>query len=103
MSGPAPTPIAERFWHGIDITDGDCWEWPASKVAGGYRQIWVGSRSDGSRRRRLAHVVAYETFVGDVPDGLELDHLCMNAACVNPDHLEAVTHQLNIDRRYGRA
>jgi hypothetical protein len=46
----------------------------------------------------MAHRVAYEQFVGTVPDGLELDHLCENKACVNPGHLEPVTRSENVRR-----
>jgi hypothetical protein len=42
--------------------------------------------------------MAYEMLVGPVPDGLELDHLCRVPACVNPDHLEPVTHIENVRR-----
>lgn len=47
----------------------------------------------------LAHRRAYEQSVGPVPDGMELDHLCRNARCVNPDHLEPVTREENMRRR----
>jgi hypothetical protein len=47
---------------------------------------------------RPAHVVMYERHVGLVPDGLELDHLCRNTSCVNPSHLEPVTHAENMRR-----
>jgi hypothetical protein len=46
----------------------------------------------------LAHRAVYETFVEAVPEGLELDHLCRNTGCVNPDHLEPVTHAENMRR-----
>lgn len=45
-----------------------------------------------------AHRLSYELFVGPIPDGYELDHLCRNRGCVNPAHLEAVTHRVNVLR-----
>lgn len=47
---------------------------------------------------KVVHRVTYETLVGPVPDGLELDHRCLLKLCCNPEHLEAVTHQENVDR-----
>lgn len=61
----------------------------------GYHTISVGEG-----RKRYGHVVAYELFVGPVPDGLEVDHLCRITWCCNPGHLEAVTHSENIRRAY---
>ncbi|MFF1336357.1 HNH endonuclease signature motif containing protein [Streptomyces sp. NPDC058290] len=49
----------------------------------------------------LAHRWAYRDSRGDIPDGLELDHLCRHPACVRPDHLDPVTHAENVRR--GRA
>jgi hypothetical protein len=59
----------------------------------GYGILWV----DGSGRR--VHRLAWEWANGPVPEGLVIDHLCMNRACVNIEHLEAVTQEVNTQRR----
>lgn len=46
----------------------------------------------------LAHILYYRKYKGDIPEGCEIDHLCRNTSCVNPDHLEAVSHAINIQR-----
>ena len=63
-------------------------------------------RADGLYYGRLtrkgksmpAHKYMYEKKHGQVPEGMELDHLCRVTLCVNPDHLEAVTHTQNMRR-----
>lgn len=80
--------IADKYFVG----DGGCWEWTAQKCWGGYARI----RAYGAMR--VAHRVLYELLVGPVPTGLDLDHLCRNRGCVNPEHLEPVTRKENVNR-----
>lgn len=62
-----------------------CWLWTAYLDKDGYGHVRVDGRDRG------AHRVAYEHFVGSIPDGMTLDHLCRNRACVSPDHLRLLT------------
>jgi hypothetical protein len=97
VKGFVRIPLEQRFWAKVEKTD-DCWLWRGS-CRNGYGSIWV----DG--RLRSAHRVSYQERHGPIPEGLELDHTCRNKSCVNPDHLEPVTHQENMLRgpreRYG--
>jgi hypothetical protein len=65
-----------------------CWLHAGGSCAG-YSTFWLRSKT------RRAHIVSYEHYVGPIPDGLILDHLCRVPACVNPNHLEPVTHLEN--------
>lgn len=72
-----------------------CWVWTGCLHRKGYGRFgWQG-------RVRQAHRVVYETLVGDIPDGMQIDHLCRNRACVNPDHLEPVSAAENQKRGAG--
>jgi hypothetical protein len=84
-------PVEDRFWSKVDA-QGPCWEWTGARSSSGYGQIWV------KPAKVVAHRFAYEQLVGPIPVGLQLDHLCRNRACVNPDHLQPVTQQINILR-----
>jgi hypothetical protein len=70
-----------------------CWVWLRSRDKLGYARMSMPGRSGA-----LAHVVFWEREHGAVPAGTELDHLCRNSSCVNPDHLEPVTHAENVRR-----
>lgn len=93
---PRP-PLEERLWAKVDRSDeAGCWLWTAARSTGGYGLFWA----DG--RLQHAHRVAYELEVGPIPEGYELDHVaergCVHRHCVNPAHLEPVTHKENIRR-----
>ena len=92
MTSPS-LPLADRFLLHVEITDG-CWLWVAHRDKLGYGRFTVST----AQRAQFAHRVAYELFVGPIPEGLELDHLCRNPSCVNPEHLEAVPHRENLMR-----
>lgn len=86
------TNIKDRLWRLSGHWD-DCWEWLGSRTRG-YGMATVNGK------QTLAHRAAYEAFIGPIPDGLVLDHLCGNRGCINPEHLEPVTHQVNIQRGF---
>ena len=87
-----------RFLRRIAIV-GDCWERQGYRTDGGYTTISL--IRDGIQRCLYAHRVSYEFFVGPIPDGMEVDHLCRNRACVNPEHFEIVTSAVNTLRGFG--
>lgn len=69
--------------------DKGCWVWQRMKNRKGYARIrWNGKIIE-------IHRMAYEAFIGPIPEGLVIDHLCRNPSCLNPEHLEAVTHKEN--------
>jgi hypothetical protein len=86
----------ERFWSKVAAASNGCWLWTGSRYSNGYGYFWL-------RRGRsaLAHRVAYELAAGPIDEGMELDHLCRVRHCVNPAHLEAVTHRVNDLRGVG--
>jgi len=82
-----------RFWEKvIPEPNSGCWIWEAGCNLGGYGIFFKDGRTG------LAHRLSYEHFVGKIPDGLSLDHKCRNTFCVNPEHLEPVTHLENVQR-----
>jgi hypothetical protein len=83
----------ERFLSYIDINN-ECWEWQGKKNHLGYGRFKIGRKSFG------AHRVSYELFIGQIAEGLELDHTCRVRHCVNPNHLEPVSHAENMRRAF---
>ena len=82
--------MKQRIWAKISPEpNSGCWLW-----TGG-----LGSNLGyGKFNHKQAHRAAYEAFRGPIPPGLTIDHLCRTPSCVNPDHLEPVTHRENILR-----
>lgn len=80
----------ERFFAKVKVNEKtNCWEWTASRTCTGY------SRFHLEKKWRAAHRVSYEWFIGEIPADKEIDHLCRVRHCVNPEHLEAVSHRAN--------
>ncbi len=87
-----PAPLsADDVIAKIDAT-GDCWEWRGYTHPTGYGYV----KYEGKKWR--AHRLVYTMLIGEIPEGLDLDHLCRNHGCVNPDHLEPVTRRENFAR-----
>ena len=82
-----------RFAEKIALTDSGCIEWIASLNSTGY-----GTFAAGDNTTVMAHRWSYEHHAGPIPNGHDLDHLCRNRRCVNPDHLEPVTTSTNLLR-----
>lgn len=71
---------------------GTCWLWRAQLDRDGYGRFSLNGQ------RRGAHRVAYEAIHGPMAPGMTIDHICRVRHCVNPDHLEAITHKENVNR-----
>lgn len=80
--------VEQRFWKFVDKTE-RCWTWRGSRQSAGYGLFSIAGLTV------YAHRAAWELLRGPIPSGLEIDHLCRNRACVNPDHLEPVTTRVN--------
>lgn len=101
-----------RFLHGhnrvspgftsndYDVVDrgyqSPCWVWRRKLNTNGYGRVTV------DRKVLLAHRATYQALIGPISDDLELDHLCRVRSCVNPWHLEAITHAKNVQRGSAR-
>lgn len=89
-----PERRAERFMRCVEKQPNGCWRWTGFINPQGY------GYSSLRGKKSLAHRVSYWIFVGEVKDGMDLDHLCRNRYCVNPAHLEQVTRSENLKRGF---
>jgi len=87
--------LPQRFYDKVEYRSGNCWLWRGSRTNEGYGTF----RIDG--KMNTAHRWAYEAEHGPIPSGLQVDHLCRMRGCVNPLHMEAVTHAENQAARRG--
>jgi hypothetical protein len=94
---PRKATTAERFWSKVDKT-GECWLWTGYIKPNGYASF-APKGSSRNPTKLYVHRYSYELAHGDIPADLEIDHTCSVRHCVNPDHLEAVTRAVNLERR----
>src|SRR6185369_9168336 len=87
----------ERLQEKITINENGCWIYTGRLTPKGYVHV---RHSEEQGKMRFGHVIVWEEAYGPVPEGLELDHTCKNRACLNPDHLEPVTHAINVQRAH---
>lgn len=85
--------IQKRIAPKFNVGEHNCWLWDAALDKKGYGRFLVNGKN------RTAHTVMYDLIKGNIPLGLELDHLCETKNCINPDHLEPVTTAENLIRR----
>lgn len=89
---PASEVLNDRFWAKVNKGE-QCWTWTASLYGNGYGCFWDATQ----KRRVLAHRFSYATFVGEIPEGLQVDHMCHTRHCVRPDHLRLATNKQNME------
>lgn len=96
--------LTERFWEKVDVQGPtDCWLWTATRTQAGYGSFRIGSLTDGTRRKEMAHRVAYMLANNtDIPAGKVIMHSCDNPPCVNPAHLSVGSYSENGKAAYDR-
>ncbi|MBX9587871.1 MAG: HNH endonuclease [Hyphomonadaceae bacterium] len=101
LTPPERFRLVQRLMFGIKLRE-ECWEWTGARLKRGYGSINI-RRRQGGRAGEVVHRLMYQLFVGGIPPGREIDHLCRNRICCNPVHLEAITREENIRRGAGPA
>lgn len=89
--------MEDRFWLKVKKIEGGCWEWTGALNNQGYAMF-----SEKYGGHILGHRYSFKLHKGNIAEGYEIDHLCFNTKCVNPDHLESVTPSENVQRSYNR-
>jgi hypothetical protein len=85
-------PVIERFLQKISVSKNACWNWVGARNSDGYGIIII------NYKQVRVHRFIYEYYHGQICPDLQIDHLCRNRICANPDHLEQVTTQENTRR-----
>lgn len=88
-------PVIDRLMEKVVEDENGCWIFTGARSSSGYGSIGLGSRDEGTGS---THVVVYQFFVGEIPVGLELDHLCRTRSCCNFLHLDPVPRRVNAER-----
>jgi hypothetical protein len=88
--------VAERLWPRFELKpDTGCWMWQGADNGKGYGQIWMNGRM------RRVHRIAYLLTFGPLPADKQIDHLCRERACLNPEHMQVVSNRENVARGNG--
>lgn len=89
------SPPIDRFMAKVAVADTGCWMWLGHSVGTTAKYGRFRPTTAAADLQVYAHRWSYEHFIGPIPDGFDIDHLCRVKLCVNPEHLEAVTHAEN--------
>lgn len=90
--------LPARFWEKVDKQGEDgCWEWTRS-LCNGYAQFGINPWDSATV---YGHILVYQRAHGNIPEGFQVDHKCWNRACINPNHLRALSHAGNQQNRKG--
>lgn len=95
----APTPNDVTRFHSKTAPAGECIEWQAWRQPKGYGMFSL--KVDGKWTMVLAHRVSYTIANGDIPEGMQVDHICRNESCVRPEHLRLATNKQNHENHSG--
>lgn len=91
--------VAAKIELNSEPSEGGCIVWTLSADKDGYGRLNLPRSEFGKVRETGAHRAAWLALKGDIPEGLQIDHLCYNTLCVNVKHMELVTIQVNLERR----
>jgi hypothetical protein len=91
--------LVQRVLENSERHPEGCWLWNGRRQKGyGITSVASSLSVTGKARQSFAHRVSYRAFIGEIPEGAVIDHLCANKLCVNPSHLEAVSCRENSRR-----